>query len=63
MDAWQNRVIGEKEQLGKKLNKLCRFLRGNEFKALDMEDRWALEEQFKHMENYNIILLKRIARF
>ena len=63
MEDWQNRVVYEKEQLSKRLDKIGQLLKSDEFNDLDMEDRWDLQDQAVAMSLYNSSLRRRIARF
>lgn len=66
MEAYQERVIAEKEELDSKLSKLKDFCFGDDttiFNKLTPVDRDLLESQFTAMEEYSRILGKRISRF
>lgn len=63
MKGWQNRVVAEQAQLQKRIGKLDEFIGGEEFKDLDMQDRWGLEDQHDHMRKYSLSLRNRIGRF
>lgn len=63
MAPHQQRVVEEKAELDAKRDKLRVFINGDEFKALDTDERGRLDQQFQVMAQYSIILGKRIAAF
>lgn len=64
MKDHQKRVIEEKEELEKKINKLNDFIFNNCIYAdLEIEDQNLLMEQLSCMSNYYKILAQRISRF
>ena len=59
----EQRVVEEKEQLGERLDKLRDFLQKGQPSFID-DEQWALlQEQQKHMDAYNDVLVKRITLF
>jgi hypothetical protein len=63
MEAYQERVITERDQLSDKINKLRTFLLGAQFAGLPLADRHLLKRQFLVMEEYRDILNERIHAF
>ena len=64
MEAYQQRVMEEQSALHVKITKLSDFLVNKEtFRVLDPEDQVLLHEQLGHMQAYDEVLRKRIARF
>lgn len=63
MQAYQERVIAESNDLRFKLDKLSEFIGGDVFPKLDMEDRDLLVEQRVFMNAYFETLRQRIRRF
>jgi hypothetical protein len=61
MEAWQERVVEEKNELIKRINKLSEFISRNDVSGVD--DIALLREQRKAMCDYNKILDKRIMSF
>lgn len=60
---WQSRVIEEKAELDKKLEKLRAFFGTLEYSKLERQDQMLLIEQRTAMTDYSNILRDRIARF
>lgn len=60
---WQSRVIEEKAELDKKLEKLRAFFGTLEYSKLERPDQMLLIEQRTAMTDYSNILRDRIARF
>jgi hypothetical protein len=62
MEAYQERVIEEVNQLQLKINKLADFLNSDKYDSIDDPDV-LLEEQFTHMSEYRRVLNERIKTF
>ena len=62
-EEWQLRVIEEKKELADKLDKLCKFVVGEAFKALPATQQNLLNRQWVHMKSYLDVLNERIAAF
>lgn len=63
MEAYQERVIEEKQELDKKIEKLVLFINSDKFLSLSREDAALLLDQQIAMTTYSQILKERIARF
>lgn len=64
MDAYQQRVVDEKDELDRRLVKLRAFIDGPDtYAQLPTEDRKLLWQQWQAMLEYSDILGQRIARF
>ena len=63
MDAWQERVIEEKNELDEKIRKLSAFLQSANVNLLNSTDRRLLTEQHVFMRYYSYILGERISLF
>lgn len=63
MEAYQQRVVDEKEELDEKLAKLRVFFNSVLFETLSGEERELLVEQEKVMTEYSEILRKRLDLF
>lgn len=63
MQAFQERVIAEKDELFAKLDKLNEFIKGEIFNSLPKDERERLVRQANHMSNYYYVLNERIAAF
>lgn len=65
MQAFQERVVAEKQELDEKLGKLKTFVFGGNrmFGELPPEERDRLETQFDAMSRYSAILDERIKNF
>lgn len=63
MEAFQNRVIEEKDELDSKREKLGVFIDSEAFKALESGEQARLRRQFNIMADYSGILSERIANF
>ncbi len=60
----QQRVVDEATELKDKFSKLGAFILDNPiFLTLDQEERDDLEKQYRAMEDYLVILERRISRF
>ena len=64
MEAYQEKIILEKNELKEKTDKLGSFILDNPvYQALEEEEKLLLNEQHFHMCNYLDILEKRIKKF
>ena len=63
MEAFQERVVAEKEQLDHKIEMLDNFIKGQIFPTISAEEQERMERQFVHMRNYSEVLGERIAAF
>lgn len=63
LQPWQQRVRRERNSLEKNVAKLWIFITTQNFKQLDPKDQSLLQEQFKHMMDYLLVLNERIERF
>ena len=63
MKDYQNRVIEEKRDLDSKLERLNKFMLGEEFKTLPDAEISDLTGQRGAMQEYSDILASRISRF
>lgn len=63
MEAYQERVCIEANELRGRLNKLTVFVVSSEFKKLEYADQNLLAKQQKIMADYLEILRQRIIRF
>lgn len=63
MEAFQERVIQERIDLGEKLIKLNGFMRSSTFTSLDEYEQERLRRQYEAMITYADILEERINRF
>ena len=63
MEAWQERVIAERQDLDVKIVKLSTFIGSPSFVALPGMDQRLLREQRGAMSEYSDILQQRIDRF
>jgi predicted nucleic acid-binding Zn-ribbon protein len=63
MQAYQQRVVEERQQLEERRQKLAAFLDTEVFQKLTVEERTLLREQFAAMSNLSLILEKRIGLF
>ena len=60
MEAWQERVLEEKEQLSEKKNKLEEYIHTSQFNDLSNVDSGLLMCQYQAMKTYEEILQTRI---
>jgi hypothetical protein len=64
MEAYQERVVVEKEQLDEKIKKLEDFIfRTTKFFDVPDDERLRLVKQYGYMKDYSSILGQRIANF
>lgn len=63
MEAFQQRVVTEKEELDSKIDKLNIFIHGSIYKSLPEEERFRMMRQYCHMWDYSNVLGERIAVF
>jgi len=62
-EPYEQRVVEEQEALTDKIYKLKVFMNGSLFEGLDVADKGLLCQQVDLMEQYEKVLLYRIARF
>ena len=63
MEAYQQRVVEEKQALDIKIGALVPFLGGGKFYALPLDEQARLTNQLHVMQRYSAILGERIAAF
>lgn len=63
MEAYQERVLEERQQLVDKFDKLTSFLKGNIFHTLPSDEQDRLTRQHGIMEQYANVLAERIVNF
>jgi hypothetical protein len=63
MEAYQDRVITERDELSEKINKLRTFLGGSVFSTLSIEERRRMTMQYLAMAAYRDALNERIHAF
>ena len=63
MQAFQQRVVDERNELTSKLDKLTEFLKSEIFKALPTDEQTRLQKQHAVMNEYANILAERIVHF
>jgi hypothetical protein len=63
MPPHQQRVVEEEKSLEEKIVKLTAFINGQVFATLQDEEKRLLQDQFKAMHQYHLILGLRIRRF
>ena len=64
MEAWQEKIIEEKNHLGEKMAELELFMTTDFFRhAMEEYDKFLLCNQYFYMTSYNAVLEKLIARF
>jgi hypothetical protein len=63
MEAYQERVVEEREQLGAKIDKLGSFVSSDVFKTVDDAEQKRLRRQLTIMQQYLQVLNERIAEF
>lgn len=63
LQAWQQRVLDEKENLDNKLRSLSSFLILEGFRKLEDRDQELLERQEALMKELSRVLEERISRF
>lgn len=62
MQAYQQRVITEKEQLEEKITKLDSFITGSDdFDSIEVDEQDRLRRQLAAMKDYSAVLGERIA--
>lgn len=59
----QERVVTEEAELAEKIQKLDTFLDGAMFKTLSENHQRLLNEQYRHMVRYRLVLEQRIRMF
>ncbi len=63
MEDYQERVIDEQEELSNRVERLSDFIGSTGYRDLEKQDRGLLGVQLIAMNEYNAVLLQRIARF
>lgn len=63
MEAYQENVIAEKDELNIKIQKLDAFICSKKFEEVSPKEHWLLVEQLIHMREYYNVLIKRIELF
>ena len=63
MEPYQQRVVREKEELDKKIEKLMAFFGTELYRNLSDEEKDLLDEQYRIMQDYSSVLGQRIDRF
>lgn len=63
MQAHQERVVAEKQELSDRLSKLLAFFQGPIFPTLSEAERSRLRNQARFMDGYAAVLEERIAAF
>lgn len=63
MEAHQERVLEEKNELDIKREKLRDFFGTDKFKSLDVRERDRMTRQYNHMTDYSKVLQERITAF
>jgi hypothetical protein len=63
VEAYQERVVAEREELQQKWSKLGTFLGGTQYQALPEEEQQRLRRQHAVMGEYLAILTSRIVNF
>jgi len=63
MEAYQERVVAEKEELDEKLSKLKAFTESEQFQSVPADEQGRMNRQHAAMEDYSNVLGERIANF
>lgn len=63
MEAYQERVVAELEELTKKLVTLRKFIGGKIYNGLSEYEQNLLQQQVQHMQDYEAVLKKRVELF
>ena len=63
MEAYQERVVAELEELTKKLAALRKFIGGKIYNGLSEYEQNLLQQQVQHMQDYEAVLKKRVELF
>ncbi len=63
MKPYQERVLGEKKELDKKISKLGVFYYGEGVAMVEAQELRRLAEQLDLMSRYSLVLRERIAAF
>lgn len=61
METFRDRVVTEKKELDAKLDKLKKFVAGDQFKTLPTADTTLLNKQVVAMKAYSEVLSDRLA--
>lgn len=60
MSTYQQRVVGEREELDTKMAKLSEFMHGDVYAGLNATEQGLLMVQIVAMQNYSDVLFRRI---
>jgi len=63
MKGFQQRVVDEKVELDKRINKLREFISGDVFDSVSIAEQERMNKQLEIMWQYSNILAERIAAF
>lgn len=63
MEAYQQRVVDELEELTKKLTDLGKFIGGRIYSGLSDYEQNLLQQQQRHMQDYEAVLKQRVGLF
>lgn len=63
MEAYQQRVVAERDDLADKVKKLGAFIDGDVFPTLSYAEGFRLGKQYGYMKQYLEVLNERIAHF
>lgn len=63
MEAYQERVIAERDELAEKINNLSKFIDSQLFTSVDPNEQHRLMRQLYVMGQYLTVLNERIERF
>lgn len=61
MEDWIKRLYKEQGSLNSRMDKLRKFIKGEDFNTLTKHDQKLLKKQMKYMMKYNEVLCKRLA--
>ena len=63
MEAYQERVVAELEEVTKNLVALRKFIGGKIYNGLSEYEQNLLQQQVQHMQDYEAVLKKRVELF
>ena len=63
MEAYQERVVAELEEVTKRLTALRKFVGGKIYNGLSEYEQNLLQQQVQHMQDYEAVLKKRVELF
>ena len=63
MEAYQERVVAELEEMTKRLTALRKFIGGKIYNGLSEYEQNLLQQQVQHMQDYEAVLKKRVELF